>query len=216
MLRLDGRLRQMKERYVDRGSYFVINRGRQYGKTTILRALAEYIGLYTLWIPWISRAFARMFVEAVRTDCPDDLGESVRPVVLMIDEVDSAANNQVFLDFLSLLRRYYLNREKLPAFHSVIMAGVYDIKNLKLKIRPETEHRYNSPWNIAVRFTVDMNFSPEEIADMLREYETDHKTGMNVAGTADLIYNYTSGHPYLGSARQSDAFWMSGFRCLTV
>lgn len=33
----------MKERYVDRGSYFVINRGRQYGKTTILRALAEYI-----------------------------------------------------------------------------------------------------------------------------------------------------------------------------
>ena len=152
MVRLDGRLRQMKERYVDRGSYFVINRGRQYGKTTILRALAEYI----------------------------------RPVYAVVS-----------MDFLSLLRRYYLNREKLPAFHSVIMAGVYDIKNLKLKIRPETEHRYNSPWNIAARFTVDMNFSPEEIADMLREYETDHKTGMNVTGTADLIYNYTSGHPYL-------------------
>ena len=36
-------LAQIKEKLVDRGSYFVINRGRQYGKTTLLRALAEYL-----------------------------------------------------------------------------------------------------------------------------------------------------------------------------
>lgn len=42
MVRLDGRLRQIQERYIDRGSYFVINRGRQYGKTTILHALAVF------------------------------------------------------------------------------------------------------------------------------------------------------------------------------
>ncbi len=28
------------------------------------------------------------------------------------------------------------------------LAGVYDIKNLKLKLRPGSEHQYNSPWNI--------------------------------------------------------------------
>ncbi len=33
-----------------------------------------------------------------------------KPVVMMIDEVDSASNNQVFLDFLAQLRRYYLDR----------------------------------------------------------------------------------------------------------
>lgn len=36
MVNLDDRLEQIKERYVERGSYFVINRGRQYGKTTTL------------------------------------------------------------------------------------------------------------------------------------------------------------------------------------
>lgn len=36
-----------------------------------------------------------------------------KPVVLMIDEVDSAVNNQVFLDFLAQLRYYYLERWRL-------------------------------------------------------------------------------------------------------
>lgn len=49
----------------------------------------------------------------------------------------------------------------------MILAGVYDIKNLKLKIRPEEEHKYNSPWNIAARFNLDMSFSAEEISLML-------------------------------------------------
>lgn len=71
--------------------------------------------------------------------------ESLRPVVLIIDEVDSAGNNQVFVKFLAQLRAYYLDRDQTPTFHSVVLAGVYDIKNLKLKIRPESEHQYNSP-----------------------------------------------------------------------
>ena len=43
MVRLDERLEKIKRLFVDRGKYFVINRGRQYGKTTTLRALAEYL-----------------------------------------------------------------------------------------------------------------------------------------------------------------------------
>ncbi len=38
--------------------------------------------------------------------------ESDKNVVLIIDEVDSATNNQVFLDFLAQLRSLYLKREK--------------------------------------------------------------------------------------------------------
>ena len=126
--------------------------------------------------------------------------EASQPVVLIIDEVDSASNNQVFLDFLAILRSYYLERKKKPMFHSVILAGVYDIKNLKLKIRPEAEHKFNSPWNIAARFNIDMDFSAEEIALMLREYERDHTTGMDILEIAECIYEYTSGYPYLVSA----------------
>lgn len=43
MVRLDARIKKIKAFYVDREKYFVINRGRQYGKTTTLEALAEYL-----------------------------------------------------------------------------------------------------------------------------------------------------------------------------
>lgn len=45
-----------------------------------------------------------------------------------------------------------------------------------------------------------MSFSAAEISSMLREYESDYHTGMDVEKTAELIYDYTSGYPYLVSA----------------
>ena len=123
-----------------------------------------------------------------------------KTIVLMIDEVDSASNNQVFIDFLAQLRMYYLNRDKTPTFHSVVLAGVYDIKNLKLKLRPDSEHQYNSPWNIAAKFKIEMNFSTSQIAQMLEEYEADHRTGMNIQEILKEIYRYTSGYSVLVSS----------------
>lgn len=41
MVSLAERLSGIKRMLVDRKKYFVINRGRQYGKTTTLRALEE-------------------------------------------------------------------------------------------------------------------------------------------------------------------------------
>ncbi|MBO5069583.1 MAG: ATP-binding protein [Roseburia sp.] len=124
---------------------------------------------------------------------------SDRPIVLMIDEVDSATNNQVFLDFLAQLRAYYIDRDVASTFWSVILAGVHDVKNLKRKLRPEDEHKVNSPWNIAADFKIDMNFAEDEIAGMLQEYEEDYHTGMDVCLIAKLLYDYTSGYPFLVS-----------------
>ncbi|MCD8021935.1 MAG: 9-O-acetyl-N-acetylneuraminate esterase, partial [Lachnospiraceae bacterium] len=45
MVDLTGRLAQIKD-MVDNGKYFTINRGRQYGKTTTLIALEEYLVPY--------------------------------------------------------------------------------------------------------------------------------------------------------------------------
>lgn len=243
MVRLDERLIQIRNRFVDRGKYFIINRGRQYGKTTTLMALAEYLKedyiVLSMDFQGISsasfenenkfvEAFVRDFLKALKSEkagireefqrmftlsAKKELSlnelfsylsqmceESEHPVVLLIDEVDSASNNQVFLDFLAMLRRYYLDRENSPTFHSVILTGVYDIKNLKLKLRPDDEHHYNSPWNIAARFELDMNFSAGQIADMLEEYESDRHVGMDVEAVSSYIYEYTSGYPYLVSA----------------
>lgn len=242
MVNLDKRLQMIKERYVERGSYFVINRGRQYGKTTTLWMLEDYLK-DDYWVISLdfqalstadyqdeysfTRAFMRVFGEAIEgKEALADIQEMIcafqkdqekkklaemftllsrvckeasRPVIMMIDEVDSASNNQVFIDFLAQLRLYYLKRRKKAIFQSVVLAGVYDIKNLKLKMRLEEEHQYNSPWNIAANFDLDMNFSTEQIAGMLREYEADHHTGMDVDEISGQIYQYTSGYPYLVS-----------------
>lgn len=127
--------------------------------------------------------------------------ESKKPVVLIIDEVDSATNNQVFLDFLAQLREAYLSRESdgVPAFQSVILAGVTDVKHLKSKIRDDDSHKVNSPWNIAEDFTLDMSLSEAGIEKMLEEYSADHNISINATSIAKEIREYTSGYPFLVS-----------------
>ncbi len=276
MVDIKERLKEIKA-MVDRGDYFTINRARQYGKTTVLRALCRFLEADYLVISMdfqkemsdakfrsenaFSVAFARAFlmkINDLRSTLPENAQSAVehlraavndsraelelvelfqylsafcryapKPVVLMIDEVDSATNNQVFLDFLAQLRGYYIDRDESPTFQSVILAGVYDVKNIKRKIRTEDAHKVNSPWNtregneengslltfdecprdhkelapydIAVDFLVDMSFSAKEIAGMLEEYERDYKTGMDIERIAELIYDYTSGYPFLVS-----------------
>ena len=125
--------------------------------------------------------------------------EAPKPVILLVDEVDSASNNQVFLDFLAQLRGYYINRKSVAAFHSVILAGIYDVKSIKRKIRSDEEQKVNSPWNIAADFLIDMSFSVKDIIGMLNEYEKDHHTNMDICQIAGLLHDYTSGYPYLVS-----------------
>ena len=59
--------------------------------------------------------------------------KTTKKVVVLIDEVDKSSNNQLFISFLAMLRNLYLNRMSDPTFHAVILAGVHDVKSLKLK-----------------------------------------------------------------------------------
>ena len=133
-------------------------------------------------------------ITSLCKDCGQD-------IILMVDEVDKSSDNQIFLNFLGMLRGKYLLRQQRRdiTFKSVILAGVYDIKNLKLKLRPDEERKYNSPWNIASDFNVDMSLSVKEIASMLSEYENDHHTGMDIELMSRELYFYTSGYPFLVS-----------------
>jgi hypothetical protein len=145
----------------------------------------------------------RLLGEHIAKMCQD------KKIVLLVDEVDKTSNNRTFLHFLGMLREKYLARKSGEdyTFQSVILAGVADIKNLKLKMINEGVHMpaaaegsiYNSPWNIATDFEVDMSFSPREIATMLAEYESDHQTGMDIDLIANEVYKFTSGYPFLVS-----------------
>jgi len=128
-------------------------------------------------------------------------------LVLLIDEVDKSSNNQLFLDFLSMLRDKYLQQyeERDHSFQSVILAGVHDIKTLKTKIRSDASSqlqesaRYNSPWNIAVDFKIDLSFAPHEIETMLQDYSLDKQISFDISAIAARLHYLTSGYPYLVS-----------------
>ncbi len=239
MVDISNKLDYIKK-LVKKEKYFVINRPRQYGKTTILLALEnnlkeEYLVISISFegtdIDSFStpQNFCNLFIELV-SESLDYIDEKLgglfvsfskdinsltnlsraisrfikeinKEVILIIDEVDKSSDNQIFLDFLGMLRNKYLDREKGRGvtFKSVILAGVYDIKNLKLKLRPNEERKYNSPWNIAVPFNVDMSLSEEGIEGMLKEYKNDKNLNFDTLKAAKFIYFYTKGYPFLVS-----------------
>lgn len=124
-----------------------------------------------------------------------------KKTVLMIDEVDKSSNNQLFLDFLGMLREKYLRYKEGEdsTFHSIILVGVHDVKSLKIKIRPDEEAKFNSPWNIAVDFKVELEFSPEEIASMLEAYTKERNVKIDIPFFSDRLFYFTSGYPFLVS-----------------
>ena len=239
MVDVGGRVEQIVRDFVGPGKYFVVNRARQYGKTTMLEALGRALepdhlvvqdtfagrsGLFdsafalaTGFTRTMARAVAAVdqaLVAALAAPIDpvlpfDDLGERItrlcqtvdRPVVVLIDEVDRASDYEVFIGFLGLLREKYIQREarRIATFHSVVLAGVHDIKNLKQRVRPDSQHAYNSPWNIAAPFTVNLGFGVADIATMLAAYEADHATGMDVSDVAGRLHHFTGGYPFLVS-----------------
>ncbi len=124
-----------------------------------------------------------------------------KDMILIIDEVDKSSGNRIFMQFLGVLRNKYLlmNAGKDLTFKSVILGGVNDIKNIKLKIREEKDRVFNSPWNIAADFKLDMSLSAEEIKTMLDEYVNETNINMDVELLAKEIRSFTSGYPYLVS-----------------
>ncbi|MDR3333704.1 MAG: nucleolus and neural progenitor protein, partial [Treponema sp.] len=192
MVDISGKLAQI-EIMVDKGDYFTINRGRQYGKTTTLNelekrlvdkyicALMSFEGRGTnfeteaafchafmrrmknaLGFSSIKedREYIDRWMEETVTDF-DALDELIttqckgKHIVLMIDEADKSTNYHAYINFLGMLRDKYLRQQsgKDFTFQSVILAGVYDIKNIKLKMiqqgkytpQPNEGTSYNSP-----------------------------------------------------------------------
>jgi hypothetical protein len=222
------------------GEYFIINRPRQYGKTTTLYSIEDaLIATNDYIILNISfegvddnmfendEMFTQGFMEILTeyaTQLLPELEEWLRhkmkqtnnlkklsqliteltkrhskKIVLLIDEVDQSSNNDVFIRFLAMLRNKFLARDRISTFHSVILAGVHDVKSLKMKIRPDAEQKLNSPWNIAALFNVDMNLNPHEIKPMLDEYVRDTGVLMDTEWMSFGLFRYTSGYPFLVS-----------------
>ncbi|MDF2505983.1 AAA family ATPase [Clostridium sp.] len=193
---------------IEKAKYFIINRPRQYGKTTTLYMLErgfdknnEYLTISISFegvgdlIFEEEQRFTKAFLNLAERSLlleHGELSELIEEQKLKVETMD---------DLSCMLRNKYLlrNSGKDKTFHSVILAGVHDVKSLKLKIRPDEEHKYNSPWNIASDFDVDMSFSKEEIGTMLDDYIKDKGVKLDKEYFSERLYFYTSGYPFLVS-----------------
>ncbi len=225
---------------IEKGNYFIINRPRQYGKTTLLytltkrlRATDEYLAINMSFegigdvIFTEEKLFSTGFIELLSDYLPKSekvlrawlaemapqtetfkkvsqvisefLSKTDKKVVLLIDEVDKSSNNQLFISFLAMLRNKYLERKEEPTFHAVVLAGVHDVKSLKLKINPDSTGKYNSPWNIGTVFKIDIGLNITEIKSMLDEYVAATHVKMDTLKIAEKLFYFTSGYPYLTS-----------------
>jgi AAA+ ATPase superfamily predicted ATPase len=177
MVDTSKKLAQIEE-YIEEGLYFTINRARQFGKTTTMKALfrnlsdryvvisisfeigdtifdsvegfcegldfkiANAAGMSTEQINFWQNEHKSSSFEGLSYKISAFCKSQSKPVLLLIDEVDKSTDNQLFLNFLGLLRNKFLDRDMKgmnSTFHSVVLAGVYDVKNLKLKLRPDEE-----------------------------------------------------------------------------
>lgn len=225
MVNINDKLKEIVN-LVQNNKYFVINKPRQYGKTTTLNELEKVLesrykviklnfeGVGSIFES--ERSFCSYFTREINREIDIkvesvftfiDLADVIKQittnvnVILIIDEVDKTSNNKLFIDFLGILRSLFLSRseERCTTFKSVILAGVHDIKNLKFKVRDGVDSRYNSPWNIAVKFDIDMSFNEYEIGTMLSEYSNENNLELDIENLSREIYKFTEGYPFLVS-----------------
>lgn len=141
MVNMDNKLKKI-ESLIDKGDYFIINRPRQYGKTTLLSQIAKVFKEKYLIIRTsfegigdsvfedeevFSSTFFILIIDALRFIDEEKSNElrnlkveiknlqmlssvitkfiqsTEKPVLLIIDEVDKASNNQLFLSFWECL-----------------------------------------------------------------------------------------------------------------
>ncbi|MDR1642745.1 MAG: AAA family ATPase [Clostridiales bacterium] len=244
MVKTDDNLAKIKS-LIDRNKYIVLNRPRQFGKSTTLDLLQKVLEPQYAYVKTSLERFPESaftednFCEAIKDLFIDyfereetGLSEEAKTafistyeawnnkprmlalvralrkmfkasdkrVVLAIDEIDHAENHEVFFEFLNSLRSEY-NDNPANTFQSVILVGVSEINHLINKARPEAQSlgMNRSPWNIAVSFGKSMDLPNSGIFEMLEEYKADHGLKFDAARMSDLLFEYTSGYPFLVS-----------------
>jgi hypothetical protein len=122
---------------------------------------------------------------------------STRPLVVLIDEIDSL-QGETLLSLLRQLRSGFPDRpEGFP--QSIGLIGLRDVRDYKLASGGSTNLNTASPFNIKVRSLTMRDFSPDELALLYRQHTQD--TGQVFTPAAiDFAFGLTHGQPWLVNA----------------
>ncbi|MEM1120093.1 MAG: AAA-like domain-containing protein [Bacteroidota bacterium] len=122
-----------------------------------------------------------------------------KPLVLLFDEIDTLQNGTL-ISFLRQLRSGFVSRNMAPFPHSIALVGMRNVRDYKIKIRPERETLGSpSPFNIITDALTITNFSLREVK-LLYQQHTDATGQVFGKSVIEKIYEHTSGQPWLINA----------------
>ncbi|MEM7589238.1 MAG: ATP-binding protein, partial [Myxococcota bacterium] len=225
--------------------YFLLHAPRQTGKTTCLRALADYLnqkGGYACVHMSVERArtagadidrgLRAVMAELgrkvqvtlrdswVRDNWPSvfeqELAEGVlmgtlqqwcqrmeKPVILLIDEIDSLAD-VALVSVLQQLRNGYGERTDIPFPNTVVLCGMRDLRDYKIQLDKSKSSGGPSPFNINSNSLRLGDFSQQDIGTLYRQHTND--TGqMFEPGVVEQVFAWTQGQPWLVNALAYEA-----------
>ncbi|MBW7876366.1 MAG: ATP-binding protein, partial [Candidatus Cloacimonetes bacterium] len=123
---------------------------------------------------------------------------SKKPIVLMIDEIDSMAGESL----IALLRQLRAGYDQRPhAFpQSIVLNGVRDLKDYRIySSKEDTWLTGGSCFNIKAASLRLGNFTLENVRDLFSQHEAER--GQKLAsGLVEKIYELTQGQPWLCNA----------------
>ncbi len=120
-----------------------------------------------------------------------------KPFVLLIDEIDSLVGDTLISVLRQLRAGYDLRPEHFPV--SVILCGVRDIKDYRIRTSGEEIITGGSAFNIKAKSLRLGNFTKEDVKNLLLEHTKE--TGQVFEDdVAPCIYEETDGQPWLVNA----------------
>ena len=122
-----------------------------------------------------------------------------KPLVIFFDEADCLCFDPL-VAFLRQLRNGYINREETPFPASVALVGLRNIKDYKMRIRPDGESvGQASPFNVITEVLPMRIFSEEEMRTLYAQHTAE--TGQVFEeGSLVEAYRLSCGQPYLVNA----------------
>ena len=132
---------------------------------------------------------------------------SDKPLVLLVDEIDSLVGDSLLAMLRQLRASYHLRPEGFP--HSVVLCGVRDVRDYRIHSgSANTMIAGGSAFNIKSESLLLGDFSPEQVAALLLQHA--EETGQPFSeGAVDAVWDQTRGQPWLVNALAYQACFRS-------
>jgi hypothetical protein len=122
-----------------------------------------------------------------------------KALVIFFDEADCLSETTL-ISFLRQIRNGYNSRAVIPFVHSLALVGMRNIRDFKVRVRPDSDTLGSaSPFNIVKRTLTISNFTKEDIEYLYAQHTTE--SGQIFEPEAiDLVWKKTQGQPWLVNA----------------